>query len=54
MWADSCSNEKAYMWTPGKVRASIVNVGEAVGCSVGDGEGHRVCAIVRVIDLGPE
>ena len=42
------------MWTLGKVRASTVKVGEAVGCSVGDEKGHSVCARVRFLDLGPD
>ena len=50
VWADSLSNEKADAWTFGKERASTVKVGEAVGCSVGDGEGHSVGARVRVLD----
>ena len=54
MWADLWSNEKAYVWTLGKVKASTVEVGEAVGCSVGDGVFHNVCARVRVLDLGLE
>jgi len=32
-----------------KVKASTVEVGEAVSCSVGDGEGHSLCARVMVL-----
>ena len=50
LWADSWSNEKAFVWTLGEVRTSVVNVGEAIGYCVGHGKGHSVGAIVRVLD----
>ena len=49
MRADSLSTEKSYVWTLEKVKASTVKVGEAVSCSVGDGEGHSLCTRVMVL-----